>query len=88
VTGIYPLNERIFNEDEFLSCYIPNQLYSQVTEPVTAPSSPKDNNERGTLVQSMKVTPEIIRSLLNAGPRKTGGSKHGRSWILTDTPGK
>jgi hypothetical protein len=42
VTGIYPLNENIFNEDELLSCYITNRLYSQVTEPVTAPSSTKE----------------------------------------------
>jgi hypothetical protein len=34
----------------------------------------------------MKVTPEIIRSFPNNGPRKTWGRKHGRNWILTDTP--
>jgi hypothetical protein len=36
----------------------------------------------------MKVTPEIIRPFPNNGPRKTGGGKHGRNWILTDTPQK
>jgi len=33
----------------------------------------------------MKVTPEIIRPFPNNGPRKTGGRKHGRNWILIDT---
>jgi len=36
----------------------------------------------------MKVSPEIIRPFPKAGPRKTGGRKHGRSRILTDTTEK
>jgi hypothetical protein len=36
----------------------------------------------------MKVTPEIIQPFPNDGPRKTGGRKNGRNWILTDTPEK
>jgi hypothetical protein len=36
----------------------------------------------------MKVTPEIIRPFPKNGPRKTGGRKHGRNCILTDTPQK
>jgi len=33
----------------------------------------------------MKITPEIIRPFPNNGPRKTGGRKQGRNWILIDT---
>ena len=33
----------------------------------------------------MKVTPETLRPFPNKGPRKTGGRKHERNWILTDT---
>jgi hypothetical protein len=31
------------------------------------------------------VSPEIIRPFPKSGPRKTGGRKHGKSRILTDT---
>jgi len=36
----------------------------------------------------MKITPEIIRPFTNNGQRKIGGRKHGRNWILSDTPQK
>jgi hypothetical protein len=46
VTGIHPLNENIFCEDEFLSSYVTNRPYNHVTESGNAPSSSlasKDN---------------------------------------------
>jgi hypothetical protein len=77
VTGIHPLNENTFCEDESLFSYVTDRIYSQVTEPARSPSSSKDNNEEGKSAGFMKVSPEIIRPLLKDGPRKTGGIKHG-----------
>jgi hypothetical protein len=34
----------------------------------------------------MKLSPEIRRSFCKAGPRKTGGRRHGSSRILAGTP--
>jgi len=34
-----------FDEDEFLSSYVPDRLYDQVTEPANASTSSKDNTE-------------------------------------------
>ena len=45
VTGIYPLNEDSFVEDEFLSSRVTDRPYSQAMEPASAPSSSKGNNE-------------------------------------------
>jgi NDP-sugar pyrophosphorylase family protein len=36
----------------------------------------------------MKVTREIIQPFPNNGPKKAGGRKKGRYWILIDTPEK
>jgi hypothetical protein len=36
----------IFSEDEFLSSYVTDRPYSQVTEPASATSSCQDNNEK------------------------------------------
>ena len=70
VTEIYPLNENICDEDEFLSSCVNDRPYSQVTEPARAPSGSKDNTE-GTSAGFMKVSPEIIRPFPKAGPRET-----------------
>lgn len=87
VTGNYPLN-RIFGEDEFLSACVTDRPYSQLSEPASAPSSCQDSNGERTSVVFMKVSPEIIRLFPQARPRKTGGSKHRKSRIQTDTPEK
>jgi hypothetical protein len=72
VTGIYPLNENIFDENEFLSSYVTDRSYSHITEPANAPSSSRNKNEEGTSAGFMKVSPDIIRPLTKAGPRKLG----------------
>jgi hypothetical protein len=69
VTGMYPLNENIFGEDEFLSSYVTDRPYSRVIEPAIAPSSSKDNSEEGTSAGFIKASPEI-RSFPKAGAKK------------------
>jgi hypothetical protein len=54
VTGIYPLNENIFDEDRFLFSCVTDRPQSHVTEPANAPSSYKDNNEEGASVEFRK----------------------------------
>jgi hypothetical protein len=87
VTGMYPLNENIFGEDEFLSSYVTERPYSRVVEPAIAPSSSKDNNEEGTSAGFIKVSPEI-RPFPKAGSKKGEGRRHGKNRILIDTPEK
>jgi len=70
VTEIYPLNENICGEDEFVSSCVTDRPYSQVTEPASAPSSSNNNTEEGSSVGFMKVSPEIIRPYPKVGPRK------------------
>ena len=77
MTGIYTLNG-IFGE-------VHSYPYCQVTEPASAPSSCQDNNEEGTSAAFVKVYLDIISPFPKAGPRKTGGRKHGKSRILTHT---
>lgn len=81
-------NENTFDEDEFLSSFVPDRLYNQITKPANAPSSSMDNNEVGTSAEFMKVSPKIIRPFPEAGPRTTRRRKHGKSRIPTDTPEK
>jgi hypothetical protein len=66
---MYPLNENIFGEDEFLSSYVTDRPYSRVIEQAIAPSSSKDNNEDGTSAGFIKVPPEI-RLFPKAGPKE------------------
>ena len=88
VTGIYPLNSNIFGKDEFLSSYIIDRTYNQVTDPASAPSVSMDNNEEGISAGFLKMSPEILRAFPKDGPRKTGRRKQGSSRILTQTPEK
>jgi len=87
ITGMYPLNENIFGEDEFLSSYVTDRHCSRVIEPAIAPSGSKDHNEEGTSAGFIKVSPEI-RPFPKAGPKKSEGRKHGKNRILTYTPEK
>jgi hypothetical protein len=90
VTGIYPLNANVFGEDKFLSSFVTDRTYSQLTEPASAPSSSMDNNEEGISAGFIKMSHEIIRAFPKDGPRKTGRRKHGNSRILrekTEKPG-
>ena len=88
VTVVYPLNEKPFWEDEFLSSYVTDRIYIQVKDQAKASSNFKDNNKGGKSAGFMKMFLEIIRALPKDGPRKSGGRKHGNSKIPTDTPRK
>lgn len=90
VTGIHPVNENIFKEEEYLSSYVtdrPNP-YSPSTQEKqaiasTSFSSKSDSNTVPT------VSPHIIRPFPKAPERKVkGGRKRGKSMIMTDTPEK
>ena len=45
VTGVYPLNENPFCEDEFLSSNVIDRICNQEKDRVKAPSSSMDNDE-------------------------------------------
>ena len=68
-----------------INSYVTDRPYSLVTEPANAPSSSKDINAEETLAGFMKVSPEIVRPFPKSGPRKSGGRKHAKRRILTDT---
>ena len=70
MTGSYP--KWYFSEDEFSSSHVTDRPYSQVTEPSSATSSCRDDNEEGTSAGFMEVSPEIIRLFPTAGGRKHG----------------
>jgi hypothetical protein len=78
VAEIFLLNKNIFGEDEFLSPHVTDRPYCQATEPASAPSSSKDNNEGGTSAGFVTVSAEIMRFFPKAGPRQTGERKKER----------
>jgi hypothetical protein len=100
VTRIHPLNENIFCEDEFLSSYVTDRPYSQMSVSDNVPSSSLGSKHNKAvisklrtstkIIRSMKegLSPEIIRPFPQAGPRKTRGRKRGKTRILTDTSEK
>jgi hypothetical protein len=100
VAGIHPLNENIFDEDEFLSSYVTDRPYSQVSESDNAPSRSLGSKHNTAVISKLRtstkiirrmkegLSPEIIRPFPKAGPRKTGGRKHEKTRILRDTPEK
>jgi len=45
-----------------------------------------DNNGEGISTGFVKGSAELIRTFAKDGPRETGGRKHGKSRIQTDTP--
>lgn len=86
MTGIFPLSENISFEGEFLSTYVTDKTYKQVN------NQPKKLQVPGITMKKehqSEVSPEIIRPFPKGdGPRKTGGRKHGKSKIPTNTPEK
>jgi hypothetical protein len=84
VTGIHPLNENIFDEDEFLSSYVTDRPYSQVSESDKAPSSSLGSKHNTGVISKLRKSikiiwsmkeglyPEIIRPFPKARPRKIG----------------
>lgn len=103
-SGIVPLNEDIFTDDDFLSSYATDRPNPEDKNNATAPDRPnsKDNNNAAEDISISstisgpssncltKVTPESIRPFPKAGPRKPTlkGRKKGKSTILTETPEK
>jgi len=71
-----------------INSYVTDRPYSLVTEPANEPSSSKDINAEETLAGFMKVSPEIVRPFPQSGLRKSGGRKHWKRRILTDTTEK
>lgn len=96
VTGIWPFNDNIFGEEEFLSSYVTDRpqeesepaapihsiCHSRECEEMLAEPSTSGENQHAV------VSPHIIRPFPKAGPRKTAGKKRrkGKTRILTDTP--
>ncbi|XP_046393584.1 uncharacterized protein LOC124161317 [Ischnura elegans] len=87
-TGISPLNEDIFQEDEFLSSYVSDRPDPALNpgerhEPLQLVSKPSTSEEP-------TISPVMIRPFPKALPRKgtSKGRAKGKSRILTDTPNK
>lgn len=85
VRGIYPLNEYIFVEDEFLSSCVTDRPWCQVTEPASVSLSSKDNSEQCISVGFLKASVDLIRTFHNNGP-KNWEKENGKSRIQSDTP--
>lgn len=99
-SGIFPFDEAIFTDDEFLSSYVTDQpLNSEVTAPVPGiseepqPSTSSESTSFPEIPQKSHpppqsfVTPEEVQPYPKAIRRKTskGGRKAGRTMIATDT---
>lgn len=104
VTGIHPLNENIFGDEEYLPCNVtdrPLERAESDSHPavVPRPSTSVDSNQPGPLTSNDEnpipgpsrsiISPQIIKPFPKALPRKKkGGRKKGKSMIMTDTPEK
>jgi hypothetical protein len=86
VTGICPLNDNIFVENEFLFSCVAYRPYSWVTEPAYVSLRFKDKSEEVISAGFVKVSAEIIKPFPKDGPRKSERRKHGKSRIQTDMP--
>lgn len=98
VSGIFPLNENIFTDDEFLSCSVTERPQpeprSATPEPGTSVQISQSPNRPQSvsleLTRETFVSPQQIRPHPKAIKRqqRRGGPKPGRCRILTDTPEK
>lgn len=91
VAGVFPFNENIFTDDEFLSCSVterPQPIPEHL--PPSQPRSSSADIHTASSSQATYVSPEQIRPFPKAAARqkKKGGPKPGRCRILTDTPEK
>lgn len=84
VSGIYPFNENIFQDCDFLSSSVTDR-----PEPIADPSIPSSSTAESAAPTNF-VSPEQIRPFPKAGSRQVrrGGPKPGRCRVLTDTPEK
>ncbi|KAJ8911107.1 hypothetical protein NQ315_003369 [Exocentrus adspersus] len=90
-TGIYPFNENTFTDENFFAAFVTDRnlpedqtkASSSTLEKVSPPDLPD-----GPLTSTL-ITPEKILPFPKAAPRlKSGGRKHGKSRIITQTPEK
>lgn len=94
VSGIWPVNENVFGDDEFLSSYVSDRPFNAELLMEAGPSTSIIEIEPTPAVttnNSSMVSPIDIRPFPKAGPRKQSGRgrrKLGKSRILTDTPEK
>ncbi|XP_066583775.1 tigger transposable element-derived protein 6-like [Prorops nasuta] len=89
-TGIFPLNNSIFQEKDFLSAFVTDRVLTEQNNeqrdqilPVAGPSNPDKNLSPGPI----NFNPEEIRPYPKAPPRiKNTSRKKRKSAILTDSP--
>ncbi|GBM01027.1 Casein kinase I isoform alpha [Araneus ventricosus] len=95
VFGIWPVNQNIFTDDEYLSSSVTDKPNSSIN---CLNNDFPDEDSRSTMIElnisvsnSIScVTPEQVQPFPKVKPRssKRGGRKQGRCRILTDTPEK
>lgn len=97
-TGILPLNEDIFGDDEYLSSYVTDR--PQVGNPTSDLNIPTIDELTAPLLatpaksvcrdqpSTSHLTPEQVIPFPKAQPRKQTSRKRGKSLILTSTPVK
>lgn len=94
-TGIYPFNRNVFDESDFLCCYVSDrplgsasvndQNMNYIQEPQPSVSGANALPERPS---SFEISPAVLRNYPKASPRKQARKQRrkGRSIIATDTP--
>lgn len=96
VSGLYPLNENIFKEHEYLTSFVTDRPQNTDTYPeeqqeiaTSSTDSAVPSSSNAPLHSSPPITPEMLRPYPKAPARKRkGGRPKGKSRILTDTPKK
>lgn len=97
VTGIWPYNRNIFEDDDFLPSEVTNRDYYIANEqppdfdlsiPRQRTPSPQPSTSKGNCKgKADTITPQQLKPFPKAGPRKAGNTRRKRkSAILTDTP--
>lgn len=102
-SGIWPVDENIFGDDEFLSASVTdrNPTDDSMKDPSNTTETPEGLPESASIDPSNSVagpsglctfqSPEILRPYPKAGPRTgstRGRRKQGKSRVLTETPEK
>lgn len=84
--GLWPLNTLAFNDDDFQSCYVTDRpIPNDHNEPNTSQTSTLSLEKEEVLPRTI-LTPENVRLLPKAPPRKTTTRARGKSCIYTSTP--
>ena len=90
VSGIWPINENIFTDAEFLSSSVTDRPVVNSATSDTPTASTSSSNREIDSGRNGDISPADIRPFPKAAPRSSqrGGRKPGRCRILTDTPEK